>query len=320
MDKVDISVVLPVFNELENISPLLTDLNDALAGTGKTFEIIFIDDGSTDGSLEKLIELQALDPNVVVIEFRRNFGQTAALAAGLKHSNGEIVITLDADRQNDPKDIPMLLNEIDKGMDLVCGWRHDRKDGLWLRLLPSRIANRLISMTTDVKLNDYGCTLKAMRRDVAKNLRLYGEMHRFIPAIASWYGVGMSEVKVRHHARRAGESKYGISRTFRVLLDLLTVKFLMGYSARPIQFFGSIGLMSGFVGVTILGWLFIERTFFGVPLADRPAVLAGIVLSLIGLQFVTVGLLAELQSRTYHESQDKPTYEIRNFLGKGEGQ
>ena len=252
---------------------------------------------------------------MVVIEFRRNFGQTAALAAGLRAADGEIVVTMDADRQNDPRDIAMLLKEIDQGMDLVCGWRHERKDGLWLRLLPSRVANWLISTTTDVKLHDYGCTLKAMRKDVAKNLRLYGEMHRFIPAIASWYGVRMSEVKVRHHARTAGVSKYGLSRTFRVLLDLLTVKFLMGYSARPIQFFGSIGMACTVAGGGILGWLFIERVFFDTALAGRPAVLAGIVLTLVGLQFVTVGLLAELQARTYHESQDKPTYEIRHTYG-----
>ena len=227
-------------------------------------------------------------------------------------AEGETVITMDADRQNDPRDIEILLGEIDRGMDLVCGWRYERKDGLWLRLLPSRAANWLISTTTDVKLHDYGCTLKAMRRDVAKNLRLYGEMHRFIPAIASWYGVRMSEVKVRHHARTAGVSKYGLSRTFRVLLDLLTVKFLAGYSARPIQFFGSFGLASTLAGVGLLGWLLIERVFFGTALAGRPAVLAGIVLTLVGLQFITVGLLAELQARTYHESQDKPIYEIRH--------
>ncbi len=226
-------------------------------------------------------------------------------------------MTLDADRQNHPADIPELLAEIDRGMDLVCGWRHKRQDGLWLRLIPSKIANWLISTTTDVKLHDYGCTLKAMRHDVAKNLRLYGEMHRFIPAIASWYGVRMSELKVRHHPRTAGVSKYGISRTFRVLLDLLTVKFLLGYSARPIQFFGGIGLLSGLAGAGILAWLFFERTVLGIPLADRPAVLGGIVLTLVGLQFVTVGLLAELQSRTYHESQDKPIYEVRNIYGQG---
>ena len=310
-----VSVILPVFNEADNLEPLTQDIIAALEETGRTYEIIFVDDGSTDQSLNVLTALQKAHLSVVVIEFRRNFGQTAALAAGLRAANGEIIVTMDADRQNDPRDIPMLVQEIDRGMDLVCGWRHDRKDGLWLRLLPSRAANWLISTTTDVKLHDYGCTLKAMRRDVAKNLRLYGEMHRFIPAIASWYGVRMSEVKVRHHPRTAGVSKYGLSRTFRVLLDLLTVKFLMGYSARPIQFFGSIGMACTFAGGGILGWLFIERVFLGVALAGRPAVLAGIVLTLVGLQFITVGLLAELQARTYHESQDKPIYEIRHTYG-----
>ncbi len=310
-----VSVILPVFNESDNLEPLTQDIIAALEETGRTYEIIFVDDGSMDQSLNVLTALQKAHPSVVVIEFRRNFGQTAALAAGLRAANGEIIVTMDADRQNDPRDIPMLVQEIDRGMDLVCGWRHDRKDGLWLRLLPSRAANWLISTTTDVKLHDYGCTLKAMRRDVAKNLRLYGEMHRFIPAIASWYGVRMSEVKVRHHPRTAGVSKYGLSRTFRVLLDLLTVKFLMGYSARPIQFFGSIGMACTFAGGGILGWLFIERVFLGVALAGRPAVLAGIVLTLVGLQFITVGLLAELQARTYHESQDKPIYEIRHTYG-----
>ena len=310
-----VSVILPVFNEADNLEPLTQDIISALEDTGRTYEIIFVDDGSTDQSLNVLTALQKAHPSVVVIEFRRNFGQTAALAAGLRAANGEIIVTMDADRQNDPRDIAMLVQEIDRGMDLVCGWRHDRKDGLWLRLLPSRAANWLISTTTDVKLHDYGCTLKAMRRDVAKSLRLYGEMHRFIPAIASWYGVRMSEVKVRHHPRTAGVSKYGLSRTFRVLLDLLTVKFLMGYSARPIQFFGSIGMACTFAGGGILGWLFIERVFLGVALAGRPAVLAGIVLTLVGLQFITVGLLAELQARTYHESQDKPIYEIRHTYG-----
>ncbi len=310
-----VSVILPVFNEAANLEPLAKDVVAALEETGRSYEVIFVDDGSTDQSLAVLKTLQRTHPSVVVIEFRRNFGQTAALAAGLRAADGEIVITMDADRQNDPRDIAMLLKEIDQGMDLVCGWRHERKVGLWLRLLPSRVANWLISTTTDVKLHDYGCTLKAMRKDVAKNLRLYGEMHRFIPAIASWYGVRMTEVKVRHHPRTAGVSKYGLSRTFRVLLDLLTVKFLMGYSARPIQFFGSIGMACTVAGGGILGWRFIERVFLDIALAGRPAVLAGIVLTLVGLQFVTVGLLAELQARTYHESQDKPTYEIRHTYG-----
>jgi glycosyltransferase involved in cell wall biosynthesis len=315
MAQIELSVVVPVYNEVGNLETLHQDIVEVLEAVGRSYEVLFIDDGSTDDSLEILQGLQMGNHCVRVIEFRKNFGQTAAIAAGLRYSNGAVVITLDADRQNDPRDIPLLLSEIDKGMDLVCGWRHQRQDGLWFRLLPSRIANSLISMTTDVKLHDYGCTLKAMRRDVAKNLRLYGEMHRFIPAIASWYGVRMTEVKVRHHPRVSGVSKYGLSRTFRVLLDLLTVKFLMGYSSRPIHFFGGIGLVSSAAGGTILGWLFVERIFFGVALADRPMLLAGILLTLLGFQFITVGLLAELQTRTYHESQDKPIYEVRHTYG-----
>ena len=312
MAQIELSVVVPVYNEVGNLEILHQDIVEVLQAVGRSYELLFIDDGSTDASLETLQSLQKGNPCVRVIEFRRNFGQTAAIAAGLRYSNGGVVITLDADRQNDPRDIPSLLSEIDKGMDLVCGWRHQRQDGLWLRLLPSRMANSLISLTTDVKLHDYGCTLKAMRCEVAKNLRLYGEMHRFIPAIASWYGVRMTEVKVRHHPRVSGVSKYGLSRTFRVLLDLLTVKFLMGYSSRPIHFFGAIGLASSAAGGTILSWLFVERIFFGAALADRPALLAAILLTLLGFQFITVGLLAELQTRTYHESQDKPIYEVRH--------
>ena len=315
MAQIELSVVVPVYNEVGNLETLYQDIVEVLEVVGRSYEVLFIDDGSTDDSLKILQGFQMGDPCVRVIEFRKNFGQTAAIAAGLRYSDGVVVITLDADRQNDPRDIPSLLSEIDKGMDLVCGWRHQRQDGLWLRLLPSRMANSLISMTTDVKLHDYGCTLKAMRRDVAKNLRLYGEMHRFIPAIASWYGVRMTEVKVRHHPRVSGVSKYGLSRTFRVLLDLLTVKFLMGYSSRPIHFFGGIGLASSAAGGTILGWLFVERIFFGVALADRPVLLAGILLTLLGFQFITVGLLAELQTRTYHESQDKPIYVVRHTYG-----
>lgn len=318
MSNIGISVVLPVYNESGNLRKLSSDLIKVLDTLDQRYEILFIDDGSTDDSLNVMKDIQKSSSSIIVIEFRRNFGQTAALAAGLRHAEGDIVVTLDADGQNDPTDIPLLLSEIEKGSDLVCGWRHDRKDGLWLRLLPSKAANWLISTLTDVRLHDYGCTLKAMRKDVAKNLRLYGEMHRFIPAIASWYGVRMTEVKVKHHARTAGVSKYGISRTFRVVLDLVTIKFLMGYSGRPIQFFGGIGLLSSAIGGMMLVWLFFERVVMDIPLADRPAVLAAILFTLVGFQFITVGLLAELQARTYHESQDKPIYEIRHYHETGE--
>ena len=227
---------------------------------------------------------------------------------------GEIIVTLDADLQNDPTDIPILLDAISQGADLVCGWRHERKDGYWLRLVPSKIANAIISLTTDVKLHDYGCTLKAMRREVAENLRLYGEMHRFIPAIASWYGINIVEIKVNHRARTSGTSKYGLSRTYRVILDLLTVKFMLAPSSRPIQLFGNLGLLGGMAGGVLLAWLGIQRIFFSVPLANKSIVYLAILLIIIGFQLVTLGLLAELQARSYHESSGKPIYVIRKIV------
>ena len=236
------------------------------------------------------------------------------MSAGFDLARGRVIVSMDADRQNDPADIPKLLDKINEGYDLVAGWRFDRKDGYWLRLLPSKVANKLISYTTDVNLHDYGCSLKAFRSEVAKQLSLYGEMHRFIPAIASWIGVRIAEVKVNHRARVAGESKYGISRTFRVLLDLITVKFLLSYSSRPLQFFGSIGMLSSVLGVLIGLYLTVQKIFFSQPISDRPLLLLGILLIFIGLQFITVGLLAELMTRTYHEAQDKPIYNIRNLF------
>jgi glycosyltransferase involved in cell wall biosynthesis len=235
------------------------------------------------------------------------------MAAGFDLARGEVVITMDADRQNDPADIPRFLEKIDEGYDLVSGWRFDRQDGFLLRRLPSQIANRLISFATDVNLHDYGCSLKAFRFDVVKQIELYGEMHRFIPAIASWIGVNIAEIKVNHRARVAGTSKYGISRTFRVILDLITVKFLLSYSSRPLQFFGAIGMVSSATGFLISLFMTVQKLFFGIPMSNRPLLLLGILLIFIGLQFVTVGLLAELQIRTYHEAQNKPIYNIRNL-------
>lgn len=306
-----ISIVLPVYNEEGNVEPLYDEIVSALEPLNLRFEILFVDDGSRDQTLKRLLALQEQDERVRVIQFRRNFGQTAAMTAGFDHARGEVIVTLDADRQNDPADIPRLLDELGRGVDMVCGWRYERKDGFWLRRLPSIVANRVISYTTDVKLHDYGCTLKAFRSDVAKNLSLYGEMHRFIPAIASWMGVSITEMKVNHRPRTSGQSKYGISRTLRVILDLLTVKYLLSYSNRPIQLFGTLGLIGGGVGSLILGWVGIQRIFFGIPLGDRPLLLLAILLIFAGLQFITVGLLAEIQTRTYYESQNKPTYTIR---------
>jgi glycosyltransferase involved in cell wall biosynthesis len=310
----DVSVVLPVYNEEENIPVLYRELCDALIPAKWDYEIIFVDDGSSDRSWEILSEIQHQDDHVVAIRFRRNFGQTAALSAGFDHATGDVVVTLDADLQNDPKDIPLLVEKLQEGYDLVNGWRFDRKDPFFSRKLPSMIANWIISTTTHVQLHDYGCTLKAFRREIAANLRLYGEMHRFIPAIASGLGAAITEVRVNHRERRFGKSKYGISRTIRVVLDLVTVKFFLSYSTRPIQIFGLLGVVSGGLGFLMALWMTIQRQFYGMSLANRPLLLLAILLMFTGLQFVSLGLIAELQSRTYHESQNKPIYVIRKTL------
>lgn len=314
----DISVIVPLLNEEENIEVLYRELTDQLRELGQEFEIIFVDDGSTDQTFEILSKIQKDDSRVKVISFRKNFGQTAALSAGFDHARGDIIVTLDADLQNDPQDIPKLLEKLNEGYDLVNGWRFDRKDPFLTRRLPSIIANKVISFITRVTLHDYGCTLKAFRKEVTKNIRLYGEMHRFIPAIASGMGISICEVKVNHRARKYGKSKYGISRTIRVILDLITVKFLLSYATRPIQVFGLLGFCSGIIGFAIAIYLTIQRQFFGIPLANRPLLLLAILLIFIGLQFVTLGLIAELQARTYHETQNKPIYVIREILEKEE--
>ena len=307
-------MIIPVLNEEENIENLYQELIDALKDLDQKFEIIFIDDGSTDQSFEILSKLHKDDSRVVVISFRRNFGQTSAMSAGFDHARGDIIITLDADLQNDPKDIPKLLEKLDEGHDLVNGWRFKRKDPFFSRRLPSIIANKIISIVTGVKLHDYGCTLRAFRKEITENIKLYGEMHRFIPAIASGIGGSIAEIKVNHRSRIYGKSNYGISRTIRVILDLITVKFLLGYATRPIQIFGLLGFISGIIGLGMALYLTIQKQFFGTPLANRPLLLLAILLIFIGLQFVTLGLLAELQSRTYHEAQNKSTYFVRKIL------
>jgi len=314
----NLSVVVPVFNEEKNINILYQELIDVLTKLDLTFEIIFVDDGSTDKSLIILSELQENDSKIVVISFRRNFGQTAALSAGFDYASGDIIITLDGDLQNDPEDIPKLLQKLSEGYDIVNGWRFDRKDSFISRRLPSIIANKIISYSTNVKLHDYGCTLKAFKKEITQNIKLYGEMHRFIPAIASGMGSSVAEVKVNHRPRKFGKSKYGISRTIRVILDLITVKFLLSYATRPIQIFGLLGFSCGIIGFCIAIYLTIQRQFYGISLANRPALLLAILLIFMGLQFVTLGLLAELQARTYHEAQNKPIYVIRNILRKND--
>ena len=310
----EISLVIPIYNEAPNIEALYGEITAALDSWGRPYEVLLVDDGSSDGSAELLAQLPARDPRFRVIRFRKNFGQTPAFSAGFAYARGRIIITSDGDLQNDPKDIPMLVARLEEGYDIVCGWRRNRKDTFVTRRIPSMIANALISRATGVQLHDYGCSLKAFRSEVVKPLRLYGEMHRFIPAIASEFGVNVTEVVVNHRARRAGTSKYGLSRTIRVILDLVTVKFLLNYATRPLQIFGLVGVILGGLGGLIMAYLAFVRLFMHHGIADRPLLLFGILLVSSGLQLLTMGLLAELQARTYHESQDKPTYVIREVV------
>ncbi|MDP3981351.1 MAG: glycosyltransferase family 2 protein, partial [Chlamydiota bacterium] len=306
--------VIPVYNENENVDELIERVHAAVKPLGKSYEILIIDDGSTDLTWPRLLTRRQTDPHIKLIRFRRNFGQTAAMQAGFDHARGGIIVTMDGDLQNEPEDVALLLNKMDEGFDIVSGWRYPRKDPFIKRRLPSIIANKIISITTKVKLHDYGCSLKAFRHDVVKQLDLYGEMHRFIPALAHWMGVSVAEVKVRHHARKRGKSKYGLSRTFRVLLDLITVKFLLSYATKPIQIFGFVGLLSGTLGFLFGLYLTYVRLVLAQPIGGRPLLLLSVLLIFMGIQFVTMGLLAEIQIRTYHESQQKPIYVIKEFV------
>jgi glycosyltransferase involved in cell wall biosynthesis len=307
----DLSVVIPIRNESPNVRALCEEFVAVLGTWGRPFELVLIDDGSTDDSFAILCELQAMDSRLRVIRFRRNFGQTAAFAAGFRYARGRLIATADGDLQNDPRDLPRMVDLVEQGHDIVCGWRKDRQDTFLTRRLPSMLANRLISWSTGVELHDYGCSLKVFRAEVVKPLKLYGEMHRFLPAIASEIGVSITEVVVNHRARRHGESKYGLSRTIRVMLDLMTVKFLLSYSTRPLQIFGLIGGIMLFLGMSVSAYLAYVRLFAYQSIANRPLLLLGVLLIFTGVQLVTIGLLAELQARTYHESQDKPVYVIR---------
>jgi glycosyltransferase involved in cell wall biosynthesis len=309
----EISVVVPLRNESPNVGELCAQLTAALGPFGRTYEIICIDDGSTDDTFELLSRIQAKDAHLRVIRFRRNFGQTAGFAAGFAHARGRFIVTMDGDLQNDPADIPAMIEKAEReNLDIVAGWRKNRKDPFINRRLPSIVANTIISRTTGVRLHDYGCSLKVFRAEVVKPMRLYGEMHRFLPAIASEFGVSIGEMVVSHHARRHGKSKYGITRTLRVVLDLLTVKFLGSYSTRPLQMFGGIGLSLAAIGTIACAWVTYQR-FFGYQSANRPLLFVGIMMVLGGIQLLMTGLLGEMLSRTYHESQDKPIYAIREI-------
>lgn len=312
--KETLSILIPVFNEEENILPLYERLSKALQKTGRAYEILFIDDGSSDGSLEVLLDLTKKDPNVRVISLSRNFGQTAALSAGIDSSRGEILIPMDGDLQNDPEDILSLLQKIEEGYDVVSGWRKDRKDPFLTRRLPSMIANKLISWIGGVRLHDYGCTLKAYKRDILKNIRLYGEMHRFIPIYAHWIGARVSEIPVTHFPRRSGSSKYGMSRVVKVILDLMVVKFLLSYSQKPIYVFGGMGLLMIF-GSFLSGLYALYLKFFkGTSFILTPLPLLCVFLLMLGFLSILMGFLAEILTRTYYESQKKPTYHIKETI------
>ncbi len=306
-----LSIVIPLYNEAENLGELHAELTAALEQTGRSFELVLVDDGSRDGTRAKLIALAACDPRVRPVLLRRNFGQTAAFSAGFDHSRGEVVVTSDGDLQNDPRDIPALVARLEADdLDMVCGWRAQRKDPLSKRI-PSFFANRLISWATGVRLHDYGCSLKAMRGEVARSLRLYGEMHRFIPAVASWSGVNLAEMAVNHRPRTRGKSKYGLGRTVRVLLDLFTVKFLASYGTRPAHLFGLLGLGLGTIGVLVLAYLAGVKLFLGEAIGGRPLLLLGALLFLTGVILVSFGLIAELLVRTWYESQGKAIYVVQ---------
>lgn len=310
----EISIVIPVFNEEDNILSLYAELSKTLQGLNLGYEIIFVDDGSTDSSFEILQGLAKKDERVKVIQLRRNFGQTPALAAGFEAAEGEIIIPMDADLQNDPDDIPKLISKIEEGYDVVSGWRRKRCDPLFSRRIPSFFANRLISWMTGVHLHDYGCTLKAYRAEVIKGIKLYGEMHRFLPALASWQGAKVTELPVLHHPRGKGRSKYGLSRTFKVFLDLITVKFLGSFSTKPSYVFGGIGLFFFLGGMVSGATIIIQKIFLGHSMIQSPLLHLTALLITLSILFVLNGLLAELSIRTYHESQNKPTYLVRKTM------
>jgi glycosyltransferase involved in cell wall biosynthesis len=311
----NLSVVFPVYNEAGNVEALVDDVVRACNPLGRDYEIVVVDDGSQDGTADVLRRLKARVPRLRVILFRRNFGQTAALQAAIAHARGEILVTMDGDGENDPADIPRLLQALEGGADMVCGWRQGRWQGSFLtRRLPSEAANRLIGYATSVRLHDYGCQFKAFRRELAAGLKLYGEMHRFVPVLANDLGAAIVEVPVGYRPRRYGQSKYGLSRMVRVILDLITVKFLSSFKTRPIQVFGLWGLAGIIGGILWTLWLVFERQVYSVPMGNRPQLFLAVLLVFTGMQFITLGLLGEMLARTYHESQNKPTYVIREIL------
>jgi glycosyltransferase involved in cell wall biosynthesis len=314
------SVVVPLFNEQESVTPLYVKIIDVMDTLGESYEIVFVDDGSRDGTFRQLSEISRDDERIVVVRLRRNFGQTAALKAGFDHSQGEIIISMDGDLQHDPAEIPRFIEKIKEGYDIVSGWRVERTDHWLTRQLPSRVANWFMAKLSRVELHDFGTTFKAYRREIISEIRLYGELHRFIPALASWAGASIAEVPITNIPRKNGKSNYGISRTIRVLLDLLSVKFLLDYSTKPLQLFGLAGLacLAGGGGIGL--WIFGRKALFdeGLLANHGPLIILGVALVMGGIQFLAIGLIGELLARTYYESQDKPVYSVREFLGRRE--
>jgi len=308
-----ISIVVPVYNEKDNVKLLYEKIKDVMIKNNYEHEIIFVDDGSTDGTFDVLKEIAERDKSFKVIRFRRNFGQTAAMAAGFDYAHGDIIVSMDGDLQNDPEDIPKLLEKIEEGYDVVSGWRKERQDEP-KRVFLSKVANRLISKITKVELHDYGCSLKAYRADIAKNLHMYGEMHRFIPALANIYGATITEIPVSHHPRKFGKSKYNLSRTFRVIVDLILVYFMQKFLTRPMHFFGIIGFFLAFIGFLIDGYLAVEKLFFGMSIGNRPLLLLGVLLILTGVNLLGIGIISEILTRIYYESQNKKIYTIKTIL------
>jgi len=307
-----ISIVVPIYNESENITLLINEIFDVMGKHKLDFELIIINDGSVDNTIN-VLETISLEKQLIVINLRKNYGQTAALAAGFDNSNGEIIVTLDGDLQNDPNDIPNLVTKINEGYDLICGWRFERKDKLINRRIPSKIANRLIGKVTGIFLHDYGCSLKAFKREIIKDIKLYGELHRFLPVLANIEGAKIKEIKVNHRKRKYGYSKYGIDRTFRVLMDLLTVWFMNKFLTRPMYVFGFIGIISIISSFIISSYLIVLK-FLGENIGNRPLLMFALILGIAGVQLFSFGLLGELLMRTYHESQNRPIYRVRNII------
>jgi dolichol-phosphate mannosyltransferase len=310
----DVSVVVPIYNEVESLPHLIEAIASTLSPTGLNYELICVDDGSKDGSAELLKQLALTRPHLRAVLLRRNYGQTAAMAAGFKHARGRTIVTLDGDLQNDPADIPMLIAKLDEGYDLVTGWRKNRQDAALTRLLPSKIANWLIRQITGVHVHDYGCSLKVYRAELIADMNLYGELHRFLPALAFIEGARITELPVRHHARRHGSSKYGLGRTFRVVLDLFTIYFMKKFLTRPMHVFGLLGIISTVLGIGLGVYLTILKLGFGEDIGNRPLLILAVVLLLTGIQLFCFGLLGELLMRTYHESQGRPIYRVREVV------